>query len=210
MSEPRRFRLRVTYELRDRLAMLSHLEVTHTLERIIRRSGLPFALTCGFSPHMKLSFGSALPVGVGSTCEVFDLYLTEYVPPAKALERLASAAPADLRPLQCVYVEESAPAASCAFTTSTYEVVLSDPIDRLMIPDEIRVARKKKDRRLVPADFIVGEPEVDGVVLRITLAAKETGSLRIDSLLEACLAELEHAGAPVPRIHTITRIRQGS
>lgn len=210
MSEPRRFRLRVTYELRGRLAMLSHLEVTHTLERIIRRSGLPFALTCGFSPHMKLSFGSALPVGVGSTCEVFDVYLTEYVPADRALERLVQAAPNDLRPVECAYVEEGAPAASCAFATSTYEVVLSDPLEALIIPDEIRVVRKKKEKRLVPADFIVGEPEVDGAVLRVTLATKETGSLRIDGLLEACLAELGRVGAPVPQIRTITRIQQGS
>ena len=62
--QDRVFRLRVTYRKAGRLSMLSHLEVTHALERAVRRSGLPFALTQGFSPHMKLSFGSALPVGV--------------------------------------------------------------------------------------------------------------------------------------------------
>ena len=210
MTEPRRFRLRVTYGLAGRLANLSHLEVTHTLERIIRRSGLPFALTCGFSPHMKLSFGSALPVGVGSTCEVFDLYLTEYVPPAKALEKLTASAPADLKPFECSYIEESAPAASCAFAQSTYEVHLSEPIEDLPIPEEIRVMRKKKEKRLAPAEFLVNDPEIEGDVLRIGLEAKDTGSLRIDVLLDACFAEMERTGLQPPQVRSITRIHQGS
>lgn len=64
------FRLRSTYIETGRLAMLSHLEVAHTLERTVRRAGLPFAVSQGFSPHMKIAFGAALPVGVGSTCEI--------------------------------------------------------------------------------------------------------------------------------------------
>ena len=70
------FRLRSTYIETGRLAMLSHLEVAHTLERTVRRAGLPFAVSQGFSPHMKIAFGAALPVGVGSTCEIFDLQLS--------------------------------------------------------------------------------------------------------------------------------------
>ena len=78
-NAPRVFRLRSTFIERDRLALLSHLEVAHTLERTVRRAGLPFAVSQGFSPHMKIAFGAALPVGVGSTCEVFDLQLREYI-----------------------------------------------------------------------------------------------------------------------------------
>ena len=37
---------------------------------------------------MKIAFGAALPVGVGSTCEIFDLQLTRYLAPDKALAAL--------------------------------------------------------------------------------------------------------------------------
>ena len=82
------FRLRVTYAETGRLVMLSHLEIARALERAVRRAGLPYAVSQGFSPHMKQAFGSALPVGVGGLEEIFDVSLTDYVPPEEALARL--------------------------------------------------------------------------------------------------------------------------
>ena len=73
MADPRLFRLRVRYAKSGRLALLSHLEVVRALERAVRRARLPFAVTNGFSPHMRIAFGAALPVGVGGSDEFFDL-----------------------------------------------------------------------------------------------------------------------------------------
>ena len=80
------FRLRVCFAKRGRAAYLSHLEVAHALERAVRRAGLPYAITQGFSPHMKIAFGAALPVGIGGERELFDVYLTSYIPPEEALQ----------------------------------------------------------------------------------------------------------------------------
>ena len=55
-DNPTLFRLRVRYGKRDRLKYLGHLEVIHTIERIVRRAGLPYAVTQGFSPHMRVGF----------------------------------------------------------------------------------------------------------------------------------------------------------
>lgn len=58
-DNPTLFRLRVRYGKRDRLKYLGHLEVIHTIERIVRRAGLPYAVTQGFSPHARgLLFGA--------------------------------------------------------------------------------------------------------------------------------------------------------
>ena len=60
MSEPQQiFRLRLTFAKQGRLAMLSHLEVARALERTVRRAGLPYAVSQGFSPHMLIAFGAA-------------------------------------------------------------------------------------------------------------------------------------------------------
>lgn len=61
MADPRLFRLRVTFRETGRLAMLSHLELARALERAVRRAQLPFAVSQGFSPHMRIAFGAALP-----------------------------------------------------------------------------------------------------------------------------------------------------
>lgn len=209
MSDPRLFRLRCTYVEQDRLAMLSHLEVARALERTVRRADLPFAVTQGFSPHMRLAFGSALPVGVGSTCEVFDVWLTRYVAPAKALAALQAACTPDLMVQSCAYVESSAMAASVAFPYSTYEAVLSRvPAEgELVVPDQIVRVRKKKgktiEKVLVVGDYLVDGLHVDGAVATFTLKSGQEGALRPDMLLSECLS-----GASDLRVLSITRIAQ--
>lgn len=210
MMEDRQFRLRVTYGKTGRLAMLSHLEVTHALERMVRRAGLPFALSNGFSPHMKMAFGSALPVGVGSTCEVFDLTLADYVSPAKALAALADASARDMMPTHAAYIEPSAKAASVAYPYSLYEASFDGPLGCIDVPAKIEVVRKKKTKTLAVCDYLVEGPVADGCELRFQLQARETGSLRPDVLLKALASGGDGAGARLPMLQSITRVAQSA
>ena len=210
MSEPRLFRLRATYVEQGRLAMLSHLEVARALERTVRRADLPFAVTQGFSPHMKLAFGSALPVGVGSTCEIFDVWLTRYVAPAKVLAALQAASTPDLMVQECAYIEPSAPAASVAFPYSTYEVRFSRAPEagELVVPERIVRVRKKKgktvEKAMVVADYLVGDVQLSGDVTTFTLKSSQEGALRPDMLLAESLA----GAANDLRVESITRVAQ--
>jgi len=199
-NAPRVFRLRSTFIERDRLAMLSHLEVAHALERTVRRAELPFAVSQGFSPHMKIAFGAALPVGVGSTCEVFDLQLREYVAAGKALEALQLASVPDLMVQECHYIENVAPAASVAFPFSTYEVRFDAPVGEIVVPETITVVRKRKEKVLVVSEFLVEPFAVEGNRATFALEAKPTGSLRPDVLLQNCECPAD--------VVSITRIAQ--
>ena len=187
MADPRLFRLRVVYHKLGRLALLSHLEVARALERTVRRAQLPFAVSQGFSPHMRIAFGAALPVGVAGEREIFDLYLERYVPPEQALVALSDASAPDLRCLACEYVEPRDAAASVAYPLSTYRAHLSFAPDDLSAPDTITVTRKRKEKTLVVADFLVGELTLDGACATFALEAKPTGSLRPDVFLRACV-----------------------
>ncbi len=182
--------------------MLSHLEVCHALERMVRRAKLPFALTQGFSPHMRIAFGSALPVGVGGSHELFDVILTDYLAPEKALAALSANAPRHLMPQACTYVEPKAKACSVAFPYSVYEACFPCAVPHLTIPSEIEVQRKKKAKTLQVRDFLVGEPCVRDQKLVFQLEAKPTGSLRADVFLRACLPSAEWV--------SLTRVAQAS
>ena len=201
-NAPRVFRLRATFIERDRLAMLSHLEVAHALERTVRRAGLPFAVSQGFSPHMKIAFGAALPVGVGSTCEIFDLQLREYVAANKALAALQQASVPDLMVQDCRYIENSAPAASVAFPFSTYEVRFDEPVSAIDVPDQVTVVRKRKEKVLYVAEFLAEPFVFEGDRATFTLEAKPTGSLRPDVLLQHC--------GIAANVVSVTRIAQRS
>jgi radical SAM-linked protein len=67
------FRHRVTFSKTGDARLLSHRNTMDVLERAIRAAGLPARYSEGFNPHMKLSMGPALPLGLSSLHEVFDV-----------------------------------------------------------------------------------------------------------------------------------------
>ena len=190
MAEQQIFRMCITFAKQGRLALLAHLEVARALERAVRRAQLPFAVSQGFSPHMKIAFGAALPVGVGGTHELVDLQLTRYVRPDETLTALQKASVPDLMVKDCVYIEPKAPAASAAFPLSTYRALLSAAPAQLPVPAQVHIIRKKKERVLDVSDFLVGDMVLEGAALTFTLEQKPTGSLRPDKLVAACLAQV--------------------
>ncbi len=197
MADPSLFRYRVTFGKTGRLSMLSHLEVTHALERMIRRAQLPFAVTQGFSPHMKIGFGAALPVGVGSTCEVVDLFLTEPMNATELLNRLQQAAPENLMPTKVKVISPQATAASVAYPYSKYEaeLTLSEGCvfpDDLVIPEVIEVVREgKPTKEIRVADYLAQGPRIiesaSSIKLEFVLEILQTGSLRPDLFLTKLL-----------------------
>lgn len=207
MADPRLFRLRITFRETGRLVLLSHLEVARALERAVRRAGLPFAVSQGFSPHMRISFGAALPVGVGGTAEFFDLFLTEYVGAPKVLSALQKTSPADLYPTGAHYIEPKALAASVACPVSTYEVTLSETPLQLVVPQTVTVRRKKKERVLSVADYVVGPVTQNGAFVRFSLEAKPTGSLRPDVLMREILTSSVEAGVVSAEAHPTSFMR---
>lgn len=205
MAEQQNFRMRVRFVKKGRCAMLSHLEIARALERAVRRAGLPYAISQGFSPHMKIAFGAALPVGVGGTEECFDVQLTEWRNPAEALESLKKASVPDLMPFACDYIGPRDPAASVAFPVSSYSASFSDVVESEELPESITVVRKKKEKQLVLSDYIVEGPVFDGRTVEFTLQALPTGSLRPDLLC----AEIVRAN-PGLRVQSITRVKQSA
>lgn len=72
-ATPRVVRHRVTFEKMGDARFLSHRNTMDVLERAIRAAALPARYSEGFNPHMKLSMGPALPLGLESRHEVFDV-----------------------------------------------------------------------------------------------------------------------------------------
>lgn len=195
------FRLRVEYAKSGRLAYLGHLEVLHTIERIIRRAALPYAVTQGFSPHMRAGFSSALPVGTSSRSEWYDVFLTELVPVEDALRRLRDASPDDLAALRCGYVDVRTPALTAQVTRMLYriELAFSDG-DAVTVADlqsalsvvvsvgALPYARGKKrkvldvERLLVSSRFLDSE---DGTVLELDTRCDNEGALRPEIIVSA-------------------------
>jgi radical SAM family uncharacterized protein len=113
-----------TYRIRfakvGRAAFLGHLDLVRLLARSFRRADLPLAMTRGFSPKPRISFGPALGLGVPSLGELMDVDLEHVVPglrpweigaaprsellPDEVSERLAAVCPAGIEIQSCAIV----------------------------------------------------------------------------------------------------------
>jgi len=68
---------RIRFAKKNTARFLSHLETAAALERGIRQSGLTLVYSEGFHPHPRISFATALPVGVESLAEYADIQLED-------------------------------------------------------------------------------------------------------------------------------------
>lgn len=217
------FRYRVRYVKRGRLRHLAHLEVLGTVDRCVRRSGLPFDVTNGFSPRMRIQFSSALPVGASSGCEYYDLYLRELVDAEDAIRRLVAASPTDLAPVRAGYVPTALPAIEAWLARMSWRVALApapdadgaplsaatlaDALAEVRAQGELEYLRGERVKRVDLASTLVGV-EVgegpEGPELRLDTRTTPAGSLRPSVLVEAALGRLGvDASSVVARVERV-------
>jgi len=82
---------------------LSGMELMRALERAMRRAKLPLSFSAGFHPLPRMSFGMALPVGVASLEEWFNVYMRTAITPEEIASALRVRMPEGMR---LVRVEE--------------------------------------------------------------------------------------------------------
>ncbi|MDX2091042.1 MAG: TIGR03960 family B12-binding radical SAM protein [Kofleriaceae bacterium] len=87
---------RIGFAKVGRAAFLGHLDLLRLLARSFRRADLPIAMTRGFSPKPRISFGPALGLGVPSLGELIDVDLEHVVPGVRTWEVTDDAARVEL------------------------------------------------------------------------------------------------------------------
>jgi radical SAM family uncharacterized protein/radical SAM-linked protein len=120
------YRHRVTFEKVGDARLISHRNTMDVFERAIRAGGLPARYSEGFNPHMKLSMGPALPLGLESRHEVFDV---EGVAPfgEEAAARINEKLPPGITVAEVRELSPADPALSKAVKSARYVVRLDSP-----------------------------------------------------------------------------------
>ncbi|MDD4776022.1 MAG: TIGR03936 family radical SAM-associated protein, partial [Syntrophomonas sp.] len=70
-------RMRIEYQVGPDHRFMANLDMMHVVERALRRAEIPYHLSEGFNPHIRLSMGTVLPVGIWGEKEYFDLDMDE-------------------------------------------------------------------------------------------------------------------------------------
>ena len=211
-------RLRVEYGKSDRLAYLGHLDLIATIERCVRRAGRPFSIGNGFARRMRIQFSGALPTGTSSSCEYFDLRLTEEVDPEEALGLLRASTPAALEPVRAAYVPGRLPALEAWLNRASWEIVCSgatfsaegllEGVSAVRERGTITYLRGEKEKRVDVASSLVdvtARDSGDGVVVRLETRSSGAGALRPQVLLDAAMGEV---GLERPRSVSARRLAQ--
>ncbi len=91
-----RQRVRIRFSKKDDLRLIGHRDLVRLLERLFRRAGLRLGMSEGFHPKPRMSFPSALALGIEGLDEVMELELADSYPGEALLKRLESQAVAGL------------------------------------------------------------------------------------------------------------------
>lgn len=81
-------KVRVKFQKNGAMKFVGHLDIMRYFQKALRRAGIPYALSGGYSPHIIMSFAHPLGVGLTSDGEYFDIEITESMKSEEAVSKL--------------------------------------------------------------------------------------------------------------------------
>ena len=195
----------------DIVRHLGLLDLQRTMQRALRRSGLPIAYSKGFSPHIVMSFSSALSSGIPGDAELLDVGLDGDITQQQCLEAMNRVLPPSLAVTRVRLVDDRYPKLGAALQQAQYRITLrgggaravAEAIDGFLAQEEIMALRKtKKSETMVNIRPMIHEltaaydGERDSAVLNARVSFVEAATLKPDLLMEALCA---YAGAQPER-----------
>jgi radical SAM-linked protein len=200
-----RQRVRIRFGKQGDLRFLGHRDLVRLMERLFRRAGLPLGMSEGFHPKPRMSFPSALAVGIEGRDEVMELELAENCTVEELSERLHAHT---LPGLEFHALEVLAPGTPKAqLRSGTYQVPipaerqteLAGRITQLVDAASWPIERPRGRSPLDLRRFVEEVTLADGV-LRMRLRIDPQGSAGPRDVLAALgLADLEHQGSYLTR-----------
>ncbi len=191
-------RIRIRLSRKGILKWISHLDMQRTLERALRRSGIPMSYTEGFHPRPRLSFAIPLPLGYTSDADWMDIFLYREINPELVKQALQNCLPEGLDVQEAKEVHISDKTLTSDSIKITYLIVLptvEDPAKdyKVILEDfqgfgEISIVRKNKtfDARQLITRL---EPEItrDRCQVYLDVLLKPTGSVKPDEIIRELL-----------------------
>ena len=193
-------KMRIAVGKTEETKYVGHLDFCRAVERALRRAKLPVAHSVGFNPHMRLSFGPALSVGVASDAEYVDVELTESVDAAQFGCALTAKLPPGL-----VFVAAkpvvSTTALAAALNLAEYQIAVREAptsenltaaqnaVAAFQAADSVPYVRRtpKGEKTLEVKRFLAGDvalaAEQDGIRLSFRLRMTSAGAVKPQEVL---------------------------
>jgi len=207
-----RHRFRIRFRKQGDLRWISHRDLLRTLERLFRRAVLQLAMSEGFHPRPRMSFPSALSVGVEALNEVMELELVEDLDASELLQRLQQHTVEGLEFTKVEALAANSPKGRVVSVTYEFPVPadrreeIAASIERLLAEDSHWVTRPH-DEKSVEVRQGVQQLKLNGDRVRMQLAVSQESPARPREVIAAIgLAGLEDEGHQLTR--TIVQIEE--
>lgn len=109
----------------DIVRHLGLLDLQRTMQRALRRSGLPIAYSNGFNPHIVMSFASALSSGIPGDAELLDVSLSGEATAEACMAAMNRVLPPALQVSRVRMVDDRFPKVSAALRQAEYRITLT-------------------------------------------------------------------------------------
>ena len=198
-------RMFLQFQKGDIVRHLGLLDLQRTMQRALRRSGLPVAYSKGFNPHIVMAFASALSSGIPGDAELVDVSLCGDVTEEECLLAMNRVLPPSLKASRVRLVDDRFPKAAASLQQAEYRITIVGGASKIVeaIPsflacDEIMALRKtKKNETMVNIRPMIHEltaiysAETDSAVMTARVSFIEAATLKPDLLVSTLF---EYAG----------------
>jgi len=96
----------IKFSKEGNIKFVAHLDLMRTIQRMMRRSGLPIQYSKGFNPHISLSLAQPLAVGVYSSGDYMDVAFEEELDENIIKEKLNASAPVGIKVFEAKKIKE--------------------------------------------------------------------------------------------------------
>ena len=192
-------RMLAVFEKGERIRHIGHLDIQRSVQRGLRRSGLPVAYSNGFNPHILITFASALSTGACGKREIMDVTMAEEVSPEEFLEKMNRAMPPEMQLSEARTLGQKHPALMASLRAAKYDLLIRDAeqaeklaaaIPAMMARETVTAMRKTKTA-LKECDIkpLIYDLKAEGQHILATLTLTEREACKPGMLIEALSRE---------------------
>ena len=192
-------RMLAVFEKGERIRHIGHLDIQRSVQRGLRRSGLPVAYSNGFNPHILITFASALSTGACGKREIMDVTMAEEVSPEEFLEKMNRAMPPEMQLREARTLDQKHPALMASLRAAKYDLLIRDAeqaeklaaaIPAMMARETVTAMRKTKtalkECNIKP---LIYDLKAEGQHILATLTLTEREACKPGMLIEALSRE---------------------
>ena len=200
-----RQRIRIRFCKQGDLRQIGHRDLMRCFERLLRRAGVTLRMSQGFHPKPRMTFPSALAVGIEGIDEVMELELAESRTAEQLLCRLVPSAPPGLAIKSVEVLPEGCKKARVRGVSYRVPIPasrrrgLADRISRLTARSSCPIRRPKRNTPIDLRPLLEDLALCKGVLaMRLRIGSGASASPR-DVLGALDLQDLEHQGVHLTR-----------